>query len=102
MSLLGENVGVGGLNKIRKTFKVYIRYTYTMQQTTMRVSKKLLEALSKLKINDRETYEEVIWDLIDPYLELSKEVKDSLQEAEKDFERGETTSFEDLKKKHGF
>ena len=77
-------------------------YTYIMQQTTMRVSNKLIEALTKLKIDNRETYEEIIWDLIDPYLELSKEVKDSLKEAERDLERGETTSFEDLKKKHGF
>lgn len=73
-----------------------------MQQTTIRASKKLIDTLSKLKIDDNETYEEVIWDAIESYLGLSKDVKDSLKGAERDLEIGETISFEELKKKHGF
>ena len=77
-------------------------YTYSMQQTTIRISKKLLDSLLKLKIDDSETYEEVIWDVIEPYLDISKKVKESLREAEKDIQRKETISFEELKKKYGF
>ena len=73
-----------------------------MQQTTIRISKKLLDSLLKLKIDDNETYEEVIWDIIEPYLNLSKEVKESLREAKNDIQRNETISFEELKKKYGF
>ena len=77
-------------------------YTYNMQQTSIRVSKELVDALSKLKLKSKETYEEIIWDAIEPYLELSKEVKDSLEEGEKESKRGETISFEQLKEKYGF
>lgn len=72
-----------------------------MQQTSIRVSKELINVLSKLKLDTRETYEGIIWDAIEPYLELNKKVKDSLEEGEKEFKRRETISFEELKKKYG-
>lgn len=77
-------------------------YTYNMQQTSIRVSKKLINTLSKLKLNEKETYEDIIWDAIEPYLELTKEVKESLEEGIKEYKRGETISFEELKKRYGF
>lgn len=77
-------------------------YMLNMQQTSIRVSKGLISTLSKLKLNNKETYEDIIWDAIEPYLELSKEIKESLEEGTKESKIGKTISFEELKKKYGF
>jgi len=72
-----------------------------MQQTTsIRVSKELIKSLSKLKISDNETYEDIIWDIMEPYLEPSQEVKESIEEGRKEYKNKETISFEDIKKNY--
>ncbi len=41
--------------------------------TTIQVSTELAEELKKRKLYEKETYEEVIWDIIEDTLELSEE-----------------------------
>ena len=41
--------------------------------TTIQVSEKLQKELAERKLHDKETYEEVIWDLMEDALELGKE-----------------------------
>ena len=69
--------------------------------TTIQVSDKLQEALKKKKLYDKETYEEIIWSLIEDTMELSEETKRNIAEAEADFKAGRTISHEKLKKELG-
>ncbi len=66
--------------------------------TTIQITKNLQEELNKKKIFDRETYEEVIWDLIEDTKELSKETKKLLIQAEKEIKEGKIHKWSDIKK----
>lgn len=77
-------------------------YIYCMQdQTTIRISRELLEFLNKLK-SDKKTYEDVIWEIIEPYLEDSDEIKGLTSKAKKEYSKGEIIDFKILKERHGF
>lgn len=69
-----------------------------MEQTTIQISKDLLETLRKRKMNDRESYEDIIWDLMEDTMELSEETKRRIEEGRKQFKEGKVVSLEDLKK----
>ena len=69
--------------------------------TTIQVSKELVDKLRKMKIHVKESYEDIIWDLIEDRMELSDETKRSLVEYEKDLrENGlkNMSKWEDVKK----
>tara|TARA_Y100000310_G_C20661970_1_gene805296 strand:- start:2136 stop:2366 length:231 start_codon:yes stop_codon:yes gene_type:complete len=72
-----------------------------MAQTTIQISQKLQKELNNKKLFDRETYEEVIWDLIEDTMELSEETKRRIEIAEKEVKEGKTVSFEEVKRKLG-
>ena len=67
--------------------------------TTIQISDKLQVELSKKKLYDRETYEEIIWDLMEDTMELSEETKKHLKQSEKEIKEGKTVSLEEIKKK---
>ena len=69
--------------------------------TTIQVSEELVEALRARKIVSKETYEEVIWDLIEDSLELSEETKRHLKQAQQDVKEGKTFSLESVEKELG-
>tara|TARA_Y100000310_G_C20411225_1_gene682083 strand:+ start:161 stop:379 length:219 start_codon:yes stop_codon:yes gene_type:complete len=69
--------------------------------TTIQISSDLQETLSKRKLFDRETYEEVIWDLIEDTMEINEETKRELEEARKEVKDGKVHTFEDVKKELG-
>jgi len=69
--------------------------------TTIQISKKLQKELSSRKMYDKETYEELIWDLLEDTIELSEEAKRQIKQAEKEIKEGKTVSFEEIKKKVG-
>lgn len=66
--------------------------------TTIQISPNLQEELNKRKIVDRETYEEVIWDLIEDTMELSEETKRDIAEAREEIRKGKVHSLEKIKK----
>ena len=72
-----------------------------MANTSIQVSEELLEELKKRKLYERETYEEVIYDLLEDVSELSEETKKSLARAEKDVAAGRVYSLESVKKELG-
>ncbi|MBD3398637.1 hypothetical protein GF412_05355 [Candidatus Micrarchaeota archaeon] len=72
-----------------------------MANTSIQVSEELLEKLKKRKLYERETYEEVIEDLLEDVSELSAETKESLARAEKDVTAGRVHSLESVKKEFG-
>jgi len=77
-----------------------VNYIVTMA-TTIQVSKDLLEALKNRKMYSKETYENLIWDLIEDTMELSKATKKHIEQSRKEIERGETVSLAEVKKRLG-
>jgi predicted transcriptional regulator len=69
--------------------------------TTIQISDDLHEQLVKRKLFDRETYEEVIWDLLEDTMELSEETKKEIAEVRAQFEKGEFYTHEQVKKELG-
>jgi len=69
--------------------------------TTIQVSKKLLEKLKMRKMADKESYEDVIWDLLEDTMELSEETKKHIAQSRKEIEEGKTIPLEEVKKKLG-
>ncbi|MEN7982650.1 MAG: hypothetical protein ABFQ65_04335 [Nanoarchaeota archaeon] len=67
--------------------------------TTIQVSSDLRNALAEKKFYDKETFEEVIWDLIEDSMELSEETKKNIKEAEEDIKAGRVLSMEEMKRK---
>jgi len=54
-----------------------------------------------MKIADSESYEEVIWDLLEDHMELSAQTLQSIEEAKKQIATGKTFSHEQVKKRLG-
>ncbi|MBT6995439.1 hypothetical protein HN865_01455 [Candidatus Woesearchaeota archaeon] len=69
--------------------------------TTIQVSNGLLEELKSRKMCEKESYEEVIWDLIEDTLELSEATKMGIEIAREQVKKGEVISHEDLMKELG-
>lgn len=70
-------------------------------QTTIRVSNTLLKTLKKFK-EENDSYEKVIWDFIEPYLDLSDETKRDIEISKREYNNGNTTTLEEIKKELGF
>jgi hypothetical protein len=68
--------------------------------TSIQISKNLLEKLKLMKIHNKESYEDLIWDLIEDRMEFSEETKKNIAQSEKDFREGRTISLEEIKKKY--
>ena len=66
--------------------------------TTIQISTDLLEELRNRKMYSKESYEEVIWDLLEDTMELSEETKRHIQEAEADIKAGRTITLAQVKK----
>jgi len=73
--------------------------------TTIQISRNLLEKLQLMKMHNKESYEDIIWDLIEDRMELSEETKRSLIEYEKNIKEGKLKTFKTInqvKKEIGF
>ena len=70
-------------------------------ETTIQVSKELREELQNRKFSAKESYENVIWDLIEDTAELSDETKRDIAEARKEIKAGKTKSLSQIKKELG-
>jgi hypothetical protein len=77
-------------------------HTQSMQeQTSIRVSSNLLNTLKKFK-EDNDSYEDVIWDFIEPHLELSEQTKKDIEISRQEYKKGNFMTFEEVKKELGF
>ena len=72
-----------------------------MATTTIQISKELAKKLQDSRISDSESYEDVIWDLLEDHMELSEETKKAIKEAEEDYKKGRVYSLGDVKKEFG-
>ncbi|MAF99323.1 MAG: hypothetical protein CMH61_01805 [Nanoarchaeota archaeon] len=69
--------------------------------TTIQVSEELVSELKSRKLFDKETYEEVIWDLVEDTKELSEQTKRDIEQAREEFKQGKFVTHEQLKKELG-
>ena len=69
--------------------------------TTIQVSEKLQKELIKRKMYDKETYEEVIWDLVEDTLELDEDTKKEIAQARQEIREGKYHTMEEVKKELG-
>ena len=67
-------------------------------KTTIQVSKDLVKELKKRKIDSRDSYEGVIWDLLEETMELSEETKKSIEKARKQIKRDNIRHLKRLRK----
>ena len=56
-------------------------------ETTIQISKQLLEKIKSMRIYDSESYEDILWDLIEDRLELSEETIKNIEISEKEIEK---------------
>ena len=68
--------------------------------TSIQVSKELLEKLKLMKIHNKESYEDLIWDLIEDRLEFSDETKKNIEESRKQIVEGKTIPLDEIKRKY--
>ena len=69
--------------------------------TTIQISNALHSELINRKLFDRETYEEVIWDLIDDTKELNDQTKGELEKARNEIRDGKVHTLAQVKKELG-
>ena len=66
--------------------------------TTIQISNTLKKELLKRKFFNKETYEEVIWDLIEDNQELSEQTKKEIARSRAEYKAGKTHSLEKIKR----
>lgn len=66
--------------------------------TTIQINHDLLDILRSRKLYDKESYEEVIWDLMEDVAEISDETRKLIRQAETDIKEGRIYSIEKVKK----
>ena len=69
--------------------------------TTIQVSKTLMDKLRVRKMSEKESYEDVIWDLLEDSMELSDETKKNIARSESEIKAGKTVSLDEMKRKYG-
>ncbi len=69
--------------------------------TTIQISNELLERLRNMKMNSKESYENIIWDLVEDRLEFSANTKNNIEKSQKEIKEKKTISLENLKRKVG-
>ncbi len=70
--------------------------------TTIQVSNELAQELRSMKMFEKETYEELIWDLIEDRKVLSEETLKEIELARKQIAEGKSYTHEQVKKELGF
>jgi hypothetical protein len=66
--------------------------------TTIQISKELLVKLRSMKLHEKESYESLIWDLLEDRMELNEETKKRVTKAEEEMKKGKAHKWEDVKK----
>ncbi len=66
--------------------------------TTIQISEELHGELVKRKLSERETYEDLIWNLLEDKMVLSNETKREISEARQEIKDGKYHRWEDIKK----
>ena len=68
-------------------------------ETTIQISKELLGKLALMKMSEKESYENILWDLIEDRMEFSEETRKNIAQSEKEIKEGKTVSLQKIKEK---
>tara|TARA_Y100000310_G_scaffold342145_1_gene443989 strand:- start:4144 stop:4362 length:219 start_codon:yes stop_codon:yes gene_type:complete len=69
--------------------------------TTIQISQDLKSKLSFRKTSEKESYEDIIWDLLEDTMELNEQTKKEIEIARKEFKEGKFVTHYQLKKELG-
>ncbi|MFH0961293.1 MAG: hypothetical protein V1820_01270 [archaeon] len=69
--------------------------------TTIQVSGRLVQVLKERKMSDNESYEEIIWDLLEDSKRLSAKTLKEIGSSRKAFAKGNFVTIEKLRKESG-
>lgn len=69
--------------------------------TTIQISDNVKKILDKMKLMNRETYNDVIERMIEDEQELNEKTKKEIEEARKEIKLGKTISHNEVKKRFG-
>lgn len=72
-----------------------------METTSIQVSRELLEDLKSRKMYDKESYEDIIRDLLEDTRELSEQTLANIRKSEADIKAGRVHSLEEIEKRLG-
>ncbi len=70
-----------------------------MVATSIQVSRDLLEDLKSRKMYDKESYEDIIRDLLEDTMELSEQTLANIKKSEADIKAGRVHSLKDIEKR---
>ena len=65
--------------------------------TTIQISQELQNELMQRKLSDSETYEEVIWDIVEDTTDISEETRTEIEQARKEIKEGKVYTLEQVK-----
>ena len=68
--------------------------------TTIQITQDLQKELAKYKISDRETYEEIIWDLLEDRMTLSAQTVKDIARAREQIAKGNSVTLDEVKKRY--
>ena len=69
--------------------------------TTIQISERLQEKLKNRKLYENESYEDVIWDMLEDSMELSEETLKDIAKARKEIKEGKGKTIEQVRKELG-
>ncbi|MCX6747186.1 MAG: hypothetical protein NTU63_03580 [Candidatus Pacearchaeota archaeon] len=70
-------------------------------ETTIKISSDIKKILDRLKLHERETYNDIIEVLLEDHLDLNEETKKEIKEARKSIEKGEFYTEEEVERMFG-
>ena len=76
-------------------------YILSMATTTIQISKDLLQDLKSRKMYDRESYEDIIRDLLEDTMELSEQTLANIRKSEADIKAGRVHTLDEVEKRLG-
>lgn len=69
---------------------------------TIIISKELLNQLKAMKLYPKDSYEDIIWDLLEDTMELSEQTKRNIAKAQAEIKAGKYYTLEQVKEKLGY
>jgi len=67
--------------------------------TSIQISRELMEKLKMMKMSEKESYENIIWDLLEDRMEISDDTLLNIEKSKKEIKEGKIISLEEIKNK---
>ena len=69
--------------------------------TTIQISGKLQGKLKEMKISEKESYEDIIWNVMEDSMEISEETKRDIETSRKQAKEGKLYTLDQVRKEAG-